>query len=187
MRLHPASAGLLALLCACGGGSSARQITDPIPDVPSTQQRAVSRHDFGWYWPLAAGAGTLGCSSGAVVFRAAGVTYALNDAAKARRYADVTSIHNAASSAPTNPLKRLRQDDRMRIFADAAACPEPRSMQAERGDACAQRLLTTYRISDPELRQIQAEGQERRWPPLTPSRVDLKPLVDAGLELCSGK
>jgi hypothetical protein len=34
------------------------------------------------------------------------------------------------------------------------------------------------------LKQIEAEGQERFWPPLAPPFKSLAPVVDEGLKLC---
>lgn len=186
MRAPACIAVVVVLLQACAGGSD-DALRDPIPDVPPSRQRTVTRGEFDLRWPLTVGTGTLGCTSGAVLFRSGGVTYALNGAARTRRYAAVGSIQQARSSAPTNPLKRLDQDERMRIFAAADACERADRASALRLDSCGQRLLRTYALSEPELRQIQAEGQERRWPPLSPARADLTPLVDAGLRLCAAK
>jgi hypothetical protein len=41
-------------------------------------------------------------------------------------------------------------------------------------------------LTDDELKQIDAEGRERLWPPLLPRRADLSPVIDAGIKLCRG-
>ena len=174
-RVYAATLVLLSLGIAC---RRARPIADPIPDVPLTQQRAVQRHDFDPGWPFEISAGTLGCSGGAVVFRTSGVTYALNDAARSR-FASPDPIRVFQSAAPTNPLGRITQEERMRIFAASSAC--------DRGDGapqCRQRLRERAGLSDAELKQVDAEGVERRWPPLERERVPLDAVSAAGLRLC---
>jgi hypothetical protein len=172
---------LLVLSTACDGSRSQR-VADPIPDVPANQQRTIARAEIGWKWPLSVGVGTLGCISDAVVFRAAGVTYALNEAATSRGFAPLDPIWATPSSGPRDPLKRLTQDQRMRIFAEASACEKAKP--ADQGH-CQQRILETQGLSEQELKQIEAEGRERTWPPLSPMRRSVAPLVDAGLTLCT--
>jgi hypothetical protein len=173
---------LLAPFVACGSRSPA--IRDPVPGIPATQQRTVTRSDFRWHWPFAVGVGTLGCDSGAVVLQTGGVTYALNDAAKARGFASVQPLQISVSSGPRNPLARLKQGTRMQIFARAIACSRMANESPSTASACSQRLRDTHGLSDDELTQIEAEGAERRWPPLPPEYRSLAPLVDAGLKLC---
>lgn len=170
---------LLVLFIACGGSRSQR-IADPISDVPANQQRSVARSEFGWKWPLSVGFGTLGCISDAVVFRAGGVTYALNEAASSRGFAPLDPIWATQSTGPRDPLKRLTQDQRMRLFAEASACEKAKAV-----DRCKQRILETHALSEQELKQIDAEGRERTWPPLAPMRRSVASLVDAGLTLCT--
>lgn len=170
------------LLClsvsACGGAVT--PVADPIPDIPASQQRRISRHDFADGWPFEPGEGTLGCSAGAVVVRVQGVTYALNDAARARGYASVDSIVVSQSKGPSRPLRRVTQDERMRIFRASEACtpsPEPAS--------CKQRLAQSRGLSADELAQIEEEGRERSWPPLSPPLKSTAPVVKAGAALCT--
>ena len=172
---------LLVLSAACGESRSQR-IADPIPDVPANQQRTIARAEIGWKWPLSVGVGTLGCISDAVVFRAGGVTYALNEAATSRGFAPLDPIWATQSSGPRDPLKRLTQDQRMRIFAEASACEKANPTDPGR---CQQRIMETHRLSEQELKQIEAEGRERTWPPLSPMRRSVALLVDAGLTLCT--
>jgi hypothetical protein len=165
---------LLVLLAGC----AAEAIQDPIPDVPLSQQRAVTRSDFDWRWPFSVGVGTLGCQSGAVVFRHAGANYALNEEATARGYGSVQSIRMPESSRPpSNPLSRLKQEQRMEIFAASARCNT---------ESCRRQLQETHRVSAAELKQIEDEGHERTWAPLPRKPKDLGPLVEAGLKLCQG-
>ena len=181
----PQRASVIVLLACFGGCERQPQsVTDPIPDIPVNQQRTIARSEFGWQWPLSVGVGTLGCVSGAVVLRTDNVTYALNDAASARGFASVQPAQVTVDSGPRNPLGRVKQETRMQIFAKAAACNGTASDIS--APACRQGLRDTHGLSDDELKQIEAEGRERRWRPLPPEYRSLKPLVEAGLKLCSG-
>ena len=169
---------LLLLVAACG---PARRVADPIPDIPGNQQRTVTRSELRYDWPFTVGTGTLGCASGAVVFRAAGTSYGLNDAAKARGFSSVDPIHaSQGSGPPSDPLKRLNQDQRMEVFRASAACGRDADVAG-----CRHRLRLARTVSEAELNQIDAEGRERFWPPLEPKRMSLDPVIAAGLKLCS--
>lgn len=162
---------------ACGG--SVARVADPIPGLAATQQRTISRHDFRDDWPFEPGTGTLGCIAGAVVFRIRGVSYALNDAARARGYVSVDPIVVSQSRQPSNPLGRIRQDERMRIFRASTDCPTGAAAAA-----CRRRLAASGGLSADDLSQIEAEGRERYWPPLSAPRRSTGPVVQAGLALC---
>jgi hypothetical protein len=170
---------LLLLFAACGP-TERQGPADPIPGIPDNQQRTVTRSEFRWDWPFTVGTGTLGCASGAVVFRAAGANYGVNDAAKSRGFQPVEPIReNQGSGWPSDPLKRLKQDQRMEIFRASAAC-EGNADAA----GCRHRLRVARMLSEAELHQIDAEGRERFWPPLMSKRMSLDPMITAGLKLC---
>lgn len=178
---------LLVLFTACGG-RGVPTIADSIPNISVNQQRTVTRNEFRWQWPFTVGIGTLGCMSNAVVFRNGGVSYALNSVATSRGFASMEPIWQTQSSGPPrDPLKRLLQHQRMEIFAQSVACEHDRagSQTADTG-RCKQRLREVSNLSEPELKQIEAEGLERFWPPLSPKKIRLDPLIDAGLKLCEG-
>jgi hypothetical protein len=166
---------LLAL--ACSGAS--RSVTDPIDGIPAAQQRAISRFDFQDDWPFEPGVGTLACSTGAVVFRANGTTYALNDTARSRGYASADPIRLAQSGAPSNPLRRIRQEDRVRIFRELRACDTTAD-----ASGCRQRIARERGLASDELQQIDVEGRERSWPPLTPALKSMQRVLDTGRGLC---
>jgi Protein of unknown function (DUF2511) len=169
-----ALAAFLGLLAGC----ASEGVPDPIPDIPAAQQRTTTRSEFDWRWPFSVGVGTLGCQSGAVVFRHRGTNYALNEAAAKRGHGSPQSITMPESSRPpSNPLSRLKQEDRMQIFAAASKCG---------ADPCRERLREARGLSAEELKQIEDEGRERTWPPLPRKPRDLAPLVEAGLKLCQG-
>jgi hypothetical protein len=161
------------------GCAKSQTVVDPIPDIPISQQRTVQRHDFEPGWPFQVGTGTLGCRDGAVSFRAGGVTYALNDAARSR-FPAAEPIRVFQSAAPSNPLARLKQDERMHIFAELAACDQSGSSLS-----CKQRLRERAGLSEAELKQIDDEGIERRWPPLKRDYVPLDSVLTAGRNLCN--
>lgn len=178
MKMRAAGLVLLLLFGACGE-RGARHVDDPIPEITSNQQRAVTRSELRYQWPFTVGAGTLGCVSNAVIFRADGVSYSLNDAAKSRGFPAVDPIWQVQGSGPpSNPLKGIVQDDRMRLFAESASCDGPNATD------CKRRLRIKHALSDAEFNQIEVEGRERLWPPLTPKRISLEPLIEAGLKLC---
>ncbi len=165
-----------AFLQACAGSPARDHVADPIAGIAENQQRAVGRNDFPRRWPFTVGTGTLGCVDGALVFRASGVTYALNDAAASRGFASAEPIRLTQHLPPSNPLTRLTQERRTQIFSQSSACAG--------SGRCRQRVRDAHALSDAELAQVEAEGQERRWPPLTPNRITLAPVIDAGMKLC---
>jgi hypothetical protein len=165
------------LLTACSGRDV--PVKDRIADMPASQQMAISRRELTNSWPFIPGAGALGCLSGAVVFRADGVSYALNDAARSRGYAPVDPIVLTTPGPPSNPLGRIKQDERMRVFAAADAC----RIRAQ-PSVCRQELARAHTLSSDELAQIEVEGRERSWPPLPRHPRDLAPVLQAGMALC---
>jgi hypothetical protein len=182
---------LLFTFIAIAASSAACQradepIRDPIPDIPASQQRAVSRTDFDWKWPFSIGHGTLGCIDAAIVFRYEGRTFALNDAARSRGFAIVDPIWRwQASGLPRDPLRKLSQNDRQTVFAQLMACDGDGSVDTRaQASLCKQNLARLRGLTEPELQQIGVEGRERLWPPLKRERASLAPLVEAGQQLC---
>jgi hypothetical protein len=163
---------------ACGrpGGPPA----DPVPGIALNHQRQISRADLIDHWPFVPGTGTLACDQDAIAFRTQGVTYALNDAARARGYADVGPLVVARSGEPSQPLRRIQQDARMRIFADSAACASTANPSRCRLD-----VTSAHQLTPEELNQIDREGRERSWPPLTAHKQSVQPVVDLALALCA--
>jgi hypothetical protein len=173
--------GLGALvLTACGKQTAT--IADPVQGVPLTQQRTIDRNELGYRWPFEMGAGTIACDGGALFFRAGGTTYALSRGAGTRGYADIDTIRRAQGSGPpTDPVSRLTQDERMKIFAQSSECGSGTPASAIE---CKARLRARSSISESELTQIEAEGAERYWPPLTPPLMSLDAVNDAARQLC---
>ena len=172
--------GTAPLFLAAAACSSASAPVDPIDAVPAAQQRTITRNEFGFRWPFTAGVGTLGCRDGAVMFRNAGTTYALNDAG-ARQFPPVDPLRRIQGSGPpTDPVSRLTQGTREKIFAGMSAC----SRLATGAAACRDGLQASHNVTDDELGKIEAEGIERRWPPVEPVHMSLAPVLAAGLKLC---
>ncbi len=160
---------------ACERGST--RLDDPIAGVPLARQRAVSRFEFGFRWPLSVGAGVVGCDQqGTILLRTQRVTYALTG--PSNRIADLAGLRMPEPSGPpTNPLRRITQADRMAVFASVMSCASPDS-------PCAQAAVQRFGLSRDEWAQVDAEGRERRWPPLTGELMPLDPLIAAGRALC---
>ena len=172
-----AIASLFLAAAACSGASAP---AEPIDAVPAAQQRTITRNEFGFRWPFTVGVGTLGCRDSAVLFRNAGTTYALNDVA-ARQFPPVNPLRRIQGSGPpTDPVSRLTQGTREKIFAGMSAC----SPLANGAPACRDSLKASHNVTDDELRKIEAEGIERRWPPVEPVHMSLAPVLAAGLKLC---
>jgi len=163
---------------ACGAG-----VTDPVPDFPVAQQRAVTRAQFGLDWPFDAAAGTLACKEQAVAFRTNRETYAINEAAVnlgLRRVDGLVRLQRGGP--PTNPLSKLRQEDRQRIFRQSMLCEK--FLVPDSVARCKTDLRDGSGLTVAELTQIEVEGQERRWPPLVLQPASLDALTRAGLKLC---
>ena len=165
----------LNVSCAASGIGSPGGAAEALPK----NEREIDRSEFRFQWPFTKGTGTLACDSGAVVIRTAGVTYGLNEEAAKRGFPSVTPILSQQTIQPTNPLRRLPQDDRERVFMSAVRCDK-----ATDAEGCRSRLADQYRLTTAELDQVLAEGRERHWPPLEPSRMSVAPIVEAGLKLC---
>jgi len=166
---------LLVAMAACGRESA--RINDPIAGVPLARQRAVSRTEFGFRWPLSVGVGVLACDQqGTILFRTQGTTYALT--ASGNRAADLAPYRILEPTGPpTNPLRRIKQNDRMAVFASVMSC-------GPRDTSCSNAALQRVGLTRDEWTQIETEGRERRWPPLTRDPMPLDPLIAAGRPLC---
>ena len=168
------------VLAACG--KSAPTIVDPLEGIPPAQQRTIDRNELGYKWPFDAGTGTIACDGGALFFRTGGTTYALSRGAGTRGYADIDAIRRTQGSGPpSDPVSRLTQEERMKIFAQSSACG---TESAARASDCKARLRTHSHLSESELTRIEAEGAERSWPPLKPPLMSLEALTDAARQLC---
>jgi len=180
-RRHNWIAGL-AMIALSGCGKSAATIADPVEGIPPAQQRAIDRNELGYKWPFDAGTGTIACDGGALFFRTGGTTYALSRGAGTRGYADIDAIRRTQGSGPpSDPVSRLTQEERMKIFAQSSACG---GGSAGSVSDCKARLRTRSNLSESELTRVEAEGAERYWPPLKSPLMSLEAVTDAARQLC---
>src|SRR5688572_25242683 len=91
-KLLPMHLLLLMLHVGACSDSGPQTVQDPIVEIPTDQQRTITRSDLPGQWPFTVGRGTLGCKAQAVMFRTDGRTYALNDAATVSGFASVEPI-----------------------------------------------------------------------------------------------
>ena len=181
-RVTLASLALLAAVALAACGRNAPAVTDPVEGVALTQQRNITRNEVGYKWPFSVGAGTIACDGGALFFRVDGTTYALSRGTGTRGYANVDAIRRVQGSGPpSDPVSRLTQEVRMKLFADSSACGTAGSQRAAE---CKTRIRERAGVSEPELAKIEAEGVERNWPPLQPILMSLDPITEAGRRLC---
>lgn len=113
----------IAAVSQAGCGRSTPVVSDPVPGVPPVQQRTISRSEMGYQWPFIVGVGTVACDGGALAFRSGGTTYALSREAGTRGYANVDAVRAVQGSGPpSDPVSRVPQDVRMKVFAQTSAC-----------------------------------------------------------------
>ena len=86
------------------------------------------------------------------------------------------------SGPPSDPVSRLTQEVREKLFADVSACGDAGGSQ--RAAECKTRIRERAGVSEAELTKIEAEGVERNWPPLPPILMSLDPITEAGRLLC---
>ena len=173
--------GLGGLLLS-GCNKQTPTIAEPVEGIPLTQQRTIDRNELGYKWPFDVGTGTIACDGGALFFRSNGTTYALSRGAGTRGYADVDSIRRTQGSGPpSDPVSRLTQEERMKIFAQSSACSSDNPGTVSE---CKARIRARGSLSESELTRIEAEGAERSWPPLKPPLMSLDAVNEAARQLC---
>jgi hypothetical protein len=157
-------------------------VEEPMPGVPLTQQRTISHSDLGHEWPFTVGTGTIVCDAGALSFRAAGAAYALSQGAGTRGYANINAVRRRQGSGPpSDPVSSVKQDDRMKIFAQASECGAAADAISR---ACKARIRERYHLQESDLTRIEAEGAERYWPPLELPFMSLDPVIAMARQLC---
>jgi hypothetical protein len=176
---------VLALTVACTAKPA--PVEDPVPGIAATRQRTITRNEFGFAWPFEVGTGTIACDGGALAFRAGGTTYALSRGAGTRTYANIDAIRRRQGGGPpTDPVSRLTQETRMKLFAQSSGCGASTGGATARGvDECKARIRDRAGISESELTRIEAEGAERFWPPAERPLMPLDPIVAEANTLCS--
>ena len=185
-RLGWAAVVSIAALAQAGCGRSAPVVSDPVPGVPAAQQRTITRTELGYQWPFTVGVGTIACDGGALMFRSDGTTYALSRGAGTRGYAGVDAIRRTQGSGPpSDPVSRLTQEVRMKLFAQSSACGSAGDgAEDRRVTACKARIREVNHVTESELTRIEAEGAERYWPPLKPPLMSLDAVIVAARQLC---
>jgi hypothetical protein len=185
-RVVQATVVSMAAFWVTGCARSAEVVLDPVPGVPPAQQRTITRSDLDYRWPFIVGVGTVACDAGVLAFRSQGTTYALGPGAATRGYANVDVIRAVQGSGPpSDPVSRLAQDVRIRIFAQTSACETAGGTEGRRRvSECKARVRENSGVSDGELARIEAEGKERNWPPLAPALMSLEPVIAVAGQLC---
>jgi hypothetical protein len=172
----------LASMAAAGCRDTRPTVEDPMPGIPLSQQRTVSRSDLGHQWPFTVGRGTIVCDGGALSFRASGSTYALSQGAGTRGFANINAVRRRQGSGPpSDPVTTVKQDVRMRIFADVSECGAAADAVSR---ACRARIRERHRLTEGDLTRIEAEGAERYWPPLELPFMNLDPVITMARQLC---
>ena len=161
-------------------------VADPVEGVPLAQQQTITRSDLAHKWPFTSGTGTIACDGGALFFRSGGITYALGRSAGTRGYANVDEIRlPEGSGPPSDPVSRITQDERMKVFVRLADCGTPSSTRgAATVAACRARVQERSALTADELARIEAEGVERNWPPRPRQLMSVEPVVDLARQLC---
>jgi hypothetical protein len=185
-RVVQATVVSMAALWGAGCDRSAEVVLDPVPGVPPEHQRTITRSELDYRWPFTVGGGTVACDGGVLAFRSNGTTYALVPGAATRGYANVDAIRAVQGSGPpTDPVSRLTQDVRTRIFAQTSACARAGGAERPRRvSECRAHVRETSGVSESEMARIEAEGKERNWPPLAPVLMSLETVIAAAGELC---
>jgi hypothetical protein len=185
-RVLQAAVVSLAALSQAVCGRSTPVVSDLVPGVPPAQQRTITRTELGFQWPFTVGVGTVACDGGALAFRSGATTYALSRGAETRGYANVDAIRRVQGSGPpSDPVSRLTQDVRMKVFAQTSACGSATDGEGSRRVSdCKARVRERSGVSDSELTRIQTEGVERNWPPLKPVLISLDAVIAAAGQLC---
>jgi len=152
----------------------------------ATVRRAhVTQAEFGEQWPLIVSEGDLVCAPvNLVLFETGGRQYAVNGSAKGAGYPSIDPIwRDAPRRSNVSPVQRVSEADRRRAFRSVVDCQD-RDSNTEHQAQCYTTVAKRYRLTTQEMRQISLEGVSLAWPPLTPPRVSIGPLIDRGLALC---
>jgi len=165
-----------------------------------SNEREISSGEYGKKWPFSVERGILSCENNEVLFTANGTTYGVNGTAKGRGRPGIEAIWKKESiDGRVVVLDRLPEDQRQTIFLLTVACEDSGEREAERrttdarkqvelsrelSDACKTQLRSQHKLTPDDARQISNEGLAKSWPPLSPRRVNIGPIIDDGLRLC---
>jgi Protein of unknown function (DUF2511) len=153
----------------------------------------VSEAEFGDRWPLTVNDGVLVCDQsrsalGAVLFETRGTRYAVNGTTKGLRHPSHPPIdpiwkYDRKPLTTFSAVEPIPETDRKRWFSELVSCQDARSDEAD-DDVCSAEIRRRHRLTAKELSQISDEGVALTWPPLSPRRVNIGPLIARGLALC---
>jgi len=189
---------LCALLAACG-------------KPPQKSPGYISRADLLDKWPLTVDEGELSCAanSSGILFTHDRKTYAVNGMAKTLGYPPIDPIWRTAplDSVPADKVvARLSEDERRKVFHDMLTCDDgtrtDRMVPAEKyrtrtellrtneqevklTEGCKALVRRSMNLTQQEGSLISAEGSTKSWPPLTPTRKNIGPLIERGHLLCN--
>jgi hypothetical protein len=173
-------------------------------NVRPSNEREITRDEYGDRWPFTVERGILSCTDNAVVLTTGGTAYAVNGQARTRGYAPTEPIWREATlSLSVSPVARLPVETRQQIFRATVGCEDEGNDEAERRlpvtpgniekhlalasqltDTCKAGVRKQHALTADEHERIGNEGVAHSWPPLTPTRVNIGPIIDDGLQLC---
>jgi hypothetical protein len=126
--------------------------------------------------------------------------FAVNGTARGRGFAAIEPIWQTQPLLdPVPVVARRRADVRRGIFVAIVKCEDEAAKQAEKlsddlskqidqerklSETCKTQLRTNNQLTEEELSQIGNEGVAQACPPLKPGRVNIGPIIQAGLKLC---
>jgi hypothetical protein len=193
----------LFCIAACGGPAT------PPTVVP---RGYISASEVGDKWPLSVTEGILGCTVYAnlpvatkvVTFKTMeGRTYALNGVAITRGFTRIDPlVKKGPPLAKFTSLARLDESQRRAIFAETVQCedeadkksqaryPNPQDFRQQIDfedkltKQCKAALQKRHKLTSDEHNSISVEGVSLGWPPMSPAKMDVTPLIERGLKLC---
>lgn len=176
---------VVIIACTCplliAGCGSDKALGVPLP-VP------VNASEFGDKWPLTVSSGHLSCLPGSeVIFYAPdGTVYAVNGSARGtKRWQPIDPIWKIDESLyDVAPVARIQESTRRAIFADVVRCEDENRAGSRQRDACKAQIDKESKLTVAERRTITSEGIAKSWPPLPPTRVNISPLIELGLQIC---
>ena len=159
----------------------------------------IGAEDFPDSWPFTVSSGVVRCEGNAVTFEADGTVYGLNGFALASGYPAVDPIRLLRPDLASNPVSRVPETDRRRMFAELSSCEAIASSKAEAafinplhpefdidnfGDLiekqidleremaakCKMLIQQQAGLSNDEFTRVTVEGVAKGWSPLPPQR-----------------
>ena len=196
--------GGLVLLTAGAGNDPVTPSTEPARTTAlqlASNERLISRVDYGEDWPFTVEDGVLSCDLSAVVFTTGGVSYGVNGRASGvGGYAELAPIwREDPFPIPDEILTTIPEAKRRQLFADIVACEDNANEAAEAlsvdltaqydeasrlSNSCKEALREGAGLTEDEFDLVSTEGLLLSWPPLTPTRINVGQIIQDGLALC---